>query len=64
MRKSVTLRTSERLIRLAYDMEELAARMIAEGHDSEGNGVRSIASHLGKIGRTLENKLLALRGEL
>jgi hypothetical protein len=56
-RKTVTKRTAERLIRAAYDFEELASRLRHEGHESEAGGVQEISSRLGKIGRGLMEKL-------
>lgn len=50
-------RTAERLIRAAYEYEALAQRMIADGFESEGNGVAHIASRLGDIGRSLMDVL-------
>jgi hypothetical protein len=57
MRKSITLRTAERLIRAAYEYEHLAARLRSERHEREGNGIAAIASQLGNIGRALADKL-------
>jgi hypothetical protein len=57
MRKSITIRTAERLIRAAYEHEHLATRLRYEGHENEANGVATIASQLGRIGRGLAEKL-------
>lgn len=54
---AVTVRTAERLIRLAYDMANLANRLEHEGHGQEGEGLRAISKRLGNIGRGLVDKL-------
>lgn len=48
MRKRVTARTAERLIRAAYEFEALAVVLRCEGWDAEGNSVGAIASQFGK----------------
>ena len=47
-------RTGERLIRLAYDLEDVAARLREAGLADEANGVRACSSQLGSIGRTID----------
>jgi hypothetical protein len=56
MRKPNVKRSGERLIRLAYELEFLAARLREGGHESEANVVKYLASQSGKIGRELESK--------
>lgn len=56
-RKSVTIRTAERLSRSAYEFEELAARLRSEGFGSITNEVKAISSSLGNCGRVLYDKL-------
>lgn len=46
-------RTAERLIRLAYDLEQVAARLNAHGHDRYGYGVKDLASKAGRLGRDI-----------
>lgn len=55
--RTVTIRTAERLIRAAYEFEELATRLRYEGHESHAAGVLEVASQLGKMGRSLRDKL-------
>ena len=55
-RSTVTKRTAERLIRAAYDFEELANRMKAEGYGDFGRGIEDIARRLGNIGRDLDRR--------
>lgn len=50
-------RSGERLIRLAYELEALASRLMAAGYESEANGVRYLSSQAGSIGRTLDRKV-------
>lgn len=50
-------RSGERLIRLAYELERLSARLREAGHESEANGVRAMASSAGNIGRELDRKV-------
>lgn len=38
---AVNARTGERLVRLAYDLESLSARLGREGYESEAGAVRS-----------------------
>ncbi|MDG4856393.1 hypothetical protein [Mesorhizobium sp. WSM4982] len=57
MPRYVTKRTAERLIRAAYEYEHLAACLRHEGHESHANGVLAVASQLGKMGRSLMDKL-------
>lgn len=57
MKKPRVARSGERLCRLAYDLESLASRLRAAGYDSEAEGVRSLSSRAGNIGRALERKL-------
>ena len=47
-------------MRLAFELEHLARNLRAAGYDSEANGVASIASQTGDIGRGLNEKLYAL----
>jgi len=56
-RKSITLRTAERLVRAAYDYEELATRLRSEGHESHADGLKDVSRKLGDMGRSLERKL-------
>lgn len=57
-RKTVTMRTADRLSRAAYDFEYLANRMKeAEGFESEAEAVRSISRLLGNLGRDLARRL-------
>lgn len=56
-RRTITLRTAERLSRAAYDFEELAARFRADGLDSFADGIKDISRKLGSLGRSLEHEL-------
>jgi hypothetical protein len=56
-RKVITIRTSERLIRAAYDMEALASALQHEGYGNIANGVAAAAQQLGACGRLLEETL-------
>ena len=56
-RKKITLRTAERLVRAAYDYEQLAAVFRSEGHDSMAEGVQNVSRRLGDMGRSLERQL-------
>jgi hypothetical protein len=58
MRKPNIKRSGERLIRLAYELEALAARLRGAGEESAANGVRHISSQLGNIGRDLDQNAL------
>ena len=53
--KRALLRKGEKLVRLAYDLEQDAAavRYMKAGCDSEANGIAALASEAGKIGRSL-----------
>lgn len=51
MRKKITTRTPERLIRAAYDFEYLAGNMRREGYESEAETLQQIARTLGRMGR-------------
>ena len=42
-------RTGERLIRIAYNLEAIAARLREAGEENAANGVRANASQLGNI---------------
>ncbi|WP_457302369.1 hypothetical protein [Phyllobacterium sp. P5_D12] len=53
-RKSVTIRTAERLIRSAYDFEELAGRLRSEGHERYADGIKDISRKLGDMGHNLK----------
>jgi hypothetical protein len=57
MTKPNVKRSGERLIRLAYDLEALAARLRLAGYESEANGVHHIARQSGNIGRELDRKV-------
>lgn len=50
-RKNITARTQERVHRLAYDFEHMAARARADGLDMLANTLQSIASSCGNIAR-------------
>lgn len=50
-------RSGERLVRLAYDLEELTSRLRAAGYDSEADGVRSLSSQAGKLGRLIDERV-------
>lgn len=56
-RKPNIKRTPERLIRLAYDLEEVAARLREAGYPSHAATVRDISSLAGKVGRSLDEAL-------
>jgi len=55
-RKSITKRTGERLVRLAYDLEYLANALKAEGH-SEADTVRVASQSCGYAGRSLLDRI-------
>lgn len=59
MRKTVTLRTAERIHRAAYDFESLSVRLRAEGFEREGNGLKDVSRKLGDIARNLDDALRA-----
>lgn len=54
-RKRITTRTAERLVKLAFLVEELANRLKEEGHDD--SDVRHASRVLGDEGRRLRDKL-------
>jgi len=58
MRKpSVGPRQGEKLVRLAYDLEAMAARMrMVEGFEDEAGGVKELSSLTGKVGRSILDK--------
>lgn len=56
-RKPNVKRSGERLCRLAYELESLAARLREAGYEREANGVRAMSSEAGNIGRDLNRKL-------
>lgn len=47
------LRKSERLIRLAYDLEYEAGRMSHFASDAEAEALRDLGRKAGKLGRTM-----------
>lgn len=57
MPRRITERTAERLVRLAYELEQLAGTLTREGHESIGGGVRQISSDVGLMGRRLFDDL-------
>jgi len=57
MSKPNVKRSGERLCRLAYELEALAARLREAGYESEANGVRAMSSQAGNIGRELDRKV-------
>jgi hypothetical protein len=56
-KRTITLRTAERLSRAAYEFEFLASRLDAEGFKDYASGVRAVSSRLGDMGRSLSEKL-------
>ena len=54
-RKSVTKRTGERLVRLAYELEYLVNTLKVEDH-SESDTVRAASNSCGVAGRNLLEK--------
>ena len=50
-------RIGDRLIRLAYEIENVAARLRAAGEGDAARGVLAISSELGNIGRDLDDRL-------
>jgi hypothetical protein len=56
-RKTITARTGERLVRLAFELEELTRRLRDEGFDHEANGLRRVKDECGAVGRDLLDKL-------
>lgn len=56
-KKKLSIRTAERLIRAAYDYEELAARLRYDGHEHWAETVKSISSQLGKAGRAMADEI-------
>lgn len=57
MTKKLSKRTAEKLIRAAYDYEELASRLAYNGHKYWADSVRPISSSLGKIGRAMLDEI-------
>ena len=55
-RKPNIKRSGERLIRLAYELESLAARVREAGEDNAARGIHACSSELGNIGRQLDDK--------
>ena len=53
----ITVRTAERLIRAAYNMETLSARLRAAGFGMHADSIQQIASMLGDTGRDLFDNL-------
>ena len=60
--KKLSPRTAERLIRAAYDYEELANRLKHDGHNYFADSVRAISSQLGVAGRTMLDAIEAQKG--
>jgi hypothetical protein len=52
-KRKLSIRTAERLIRNAYALEELAGRLRDDHQDYYADSVRSLASGLGRLGRTM-----------
>ena len=57
MRRTVTNRTGERMVRLAYDLAELASRLDAEGYRGHAAEVYHASSKMGDTGRSLLDEL-------
>ena len=50
-------RTAERLIRLAYDLEDLAAKMRDDGYDHEAGAVKAASKGCSAAGHAILDKL-------
>lgn len=57
MAKPNVKRSGERLLRLAYELEALAARLREAGYELEANGVHALSRSSGNIGRGLNSKV-------
>lgn len=55
-RKKITARTGERLVRLAFELEDLANRLRDEGHKEAESEVRRASNRMGNVGRDLLDK--------
>ena len=53
----ITTRTGERLIRLAYDLEALSARLRRTGFDNEANSVQSAMKSVRAAGDSIMEKV-------
>ena len=56
-RRVITARTGERLVRLAFELEDLTQRLREEGFDREANGLRRVKDECGAVGYALLDKL-------
>ena len=52
-RKVNISRTPERLIRLAYELEEISNRLAAAGKGDQGRSIREAAKICGNVGRSM-----------
>ncbi len=50
-------RTGERLIRMAYVLDELSAKIRAAGHGREAESVKAAARECGAAGRSLDRRV-------
>lgn len=57
MKRKLSRRTAERLIRAAYDFEDLAGRLREDGHERFADYVKSISRDLGDCGRKMEQEI-------
>lgn len=55
-RRHKLARSGERLVRLAYDLEELASRLRRDGEQGFADGVKALSSRSGDVGRTMISK--------